>query len=93
MRSILTALSALLLLPKSLLAAGPTAAPIVVVADTRRVTGIMKYLSDTYNTNPWLFAVWAVVLTAVFGAFLGFLMDFIMMRTGLDLKSRKIVEH
>jgi hypothetical protein len=56
MRRILTALSALLLLPKTLLAAGPAAAPIVVVADTRRVTGILKYLSDTYNTNPWLFA-------------------------------------
>jgi hypothetical protein len=40
-----------------------------------------------------LFAVWAVVLTAAWGAILGVLMDFIMSRTGLDLKSRKIVEH
>jgi hypothetical protein len=29
----------------------------------------------------------------VWGAILGFLMDFIMERSGLDLKSRKILEH
>jgi hypothetical protein len=34
-----------------------------------------------------------VVLTAVYGCFLGVLMDFLLSRTGLDLKSRKIVEH
>jgi hypothetical protein len=84
---------ALLLLPSSLWAAGEKASALVVVADTRRVTGVMKYFSDLYNTNPWLFAVWAVFLTAAFGALLGTIMDFFMMRTGLDLKSRKIVEH
>jgi phage shock protein PspC (stress-responsive transcriptional regulator) len=63
------------------------------VADTRRVSGVLKYISNVYNTDPWLFALWAVVITAVWGAILGFLMDFIMERTGLDLKSRKIIEH
>jgi hypothetical protein len=29
----------------------------------------------------------------VWGGILGFLMDFIMERSGLDLKSRKILEH
>jgi len=82
-----------LLVPASVWAAGEKAASLVVVADTRRVTGIMKYFSDLYNTNIWLFAVWAVVLTAAMGSILGFLMDFIMARTGLDLKSRKIIEH
>jgi hypothetical protein len=38
-----------------------------------------------------MFAVWTVVLTVIMGCALGFLMDFIMSRTGLDLKSRKIV--
>jgi ABC-type Fe3+ transport system permease subunit len=84
---------ALFFLPSSVWAAGGGASALVVVADTRRVEGIMKYFSDLYNTNLWLFAVWAVVLTAAFGAVLGFGMDFIMMRTGLDLRSRKIVEH
>lgn len=74
-------------------AAGEKATNLVVVADTRRLTGIMKYFANLYNTNTLLFAVWAVVLTALWGAILGFLMDFLMARTGLDLKSRKIVEH
>ena len=91
---LLTFATALVLLaPEWVWAAGEKAASLVVVADTRRVTGVMKYFSDLYNTNIWLFAVWAVVLTAAMGATLGFLMDFIMARTGLDLKSRKIIEH
>jgi len=82
-----------LFLPDWALAGGKKATQLVVVADSRRVTGVMKYFSDLYNTNIWLFAVWAVVLTALCGSILGLLMDFIMGRTGLDLKSRKIVEH
>ena len=67
---------------------------LVVVADTRVVTNtFVRYLADTYNTNPWLFAVWATALTAAYGAFLGFFMDFLMKRIGIDLKSRIIVEH
>ncbi len=80
-------------LPDWVWAAGEKATNLVVVADTRRLTGIMKYFANLYNTNTLLFAVWAVVLTALWGAILGFLMDFLMARTGLDLKSRKIVEH
>ena len=83
-----------LALPDWVLAAGDKATALVVVADTRRVSsGILKYFANLYNTNPWLFAVWAVVLTAFYGGFLGFVMDKIMERTGLDLKSRKIIEH
>lgn len=83
----------LLLAPDWVWAAGEKATNLVVVADTRRLTGIMKYFANLYNTNTLLFAIWAVVLTALWGAILGFLMDFLMARTGLDLKSRKIVEH
>jgi hypothetical protein len=87
------AMLGVLLLPSWALAAGEKATNIVVVADTRRVTGFLKYLSNLYNTDVWMFATWAVVLTVVVGGTLGFLMDFIMERTGLDLKSRKIIEH
>ncbi|MBL7180312.1 MAG: hypothetical protein ISS65_08915 [Desulfobacterales bacterium] len=81
-------------LPAALWAGGEKAADLVVVADTRVLhSGIMKYFSDLYNTNIVLFAVWAVVLTAAYGCILGLLMDVIMSRTGLDLKSRKIIEH
>jgi ABC-type Fe3+ transport system permease subunit len=82
-----------LVVPAMALAAGDKATEIVVVADTRRITGILKYFSNLYNTNILLFAIWAVVLTAAYGCFLGVIMDFLMARTGLDLKSRKIIEH
>ena len=74
-------------------AGGGGDAPIVVVADTRVVHGILHYFSNLYNTNILLFAVWAVVLTAVYGVVLGLIIDKLMALTGLDLKSRKIVEH
>jgi hypothetical protein len=87
------AVTAALLLPSWALASGEAAGNLVVVADTRRVTGFLKYLSNLYNTDIWMYAVWAVVMTAALGCTLGFLMDFIMERTGLDLRSRKIIEH
>jgi ABC-type Fe3+ transport system permease subunit len=67
---------------------------IVVVADTRMVSnGFLKYIADTYNTNLPLFGLWAVALTAMYGGALGFLMDWLMSKTGLDLRNRKIIEH
>lgn len=89
----LAAVLGLALLPSLALAGGPKASDLVVVADTRVLSGTMLYFADLYNTNIVLFALWATVLTAMYGAFLGFIMDFIMSRTGLDLTSRKIVEH
>jgi ABC-type Fe3+ transport system permease subunit len=75
-------------------AGGGDVKEIVVVADTRVVkSGVLKYFADTYNANILVFAIWCVVLTAVYGVILGVVMDLIMSKTGLDLKSRKIVEH
>ena len=80
--------------PEWLWAAGQKAGELEEVTDTREISsGVMKYFANLYNTNIWLFAVWAVVLTAAYGCFLGWLMDKIMARTGLDLTSREIVEH
>ena len=94
-KKLLTIGSALCLsAPQMVSAAGEKATDLVVVADTRVLSdGIMKYFANLYNTDPIMFAVWAALLTAVYGCLLGFLMDKIMMRTGLDLKSRKLVEH
>jgi ABC-type Fe3+ transport system permease subunit len=92
---LLTAVSALtLLVPAAVWASGDKASALIVVADTRRVSSaIERYFADAYNTDPLMFAVYAVILTAVYGVFLGVFMDFLMSRTGLDLTSRKIVEH
>jgi hypothetical protein len=94
LRQVLVSSLGLLLSAGTVWAAGGPASELVVVADTRVISsGIMRYFADLYNTNTLLFAVWAVVLTAAYGCLLGVLMDVVMARTGLDLKSRKIVEH
>ncbi|MCB2185243.1 MAG: hypothetical protein KQJ78_02415 [Deltaproteobacteria bacterium] len=85
--------AALSLIPTWVLAAGDKATEIIVVADTRKLTGIMEYIANLYNENMWLFATWAVVLTTLLGVGLGIIMDFFMKRTGIDLSSREIVEH
>jgi hypothetical protein len=67
----------------------------VVVADTRLIDSSLVNVQSPISTTSTrcCFATWAVILTGAYGCFLGVLMDFIMSRTGLDLKSRKIVEH
>jgi len=82
-----------LLLPNWALASAEKAGDLVVVADTRHLSGFNLYIANLYNENQWLFAVWAVVLTSLLGVGLGLLMDLIMKRTGIDLSSRKIIEH
>lgn len=82
------------MIPSSLWAGGEAATDIVVVADTRMLDGgINHYFANLYNTDMLLFAIWAVVLTAGYGCFLGLVMDKLMSKTGLDLRSRKIIEH
>jgi len=81
------------LLP-SLARAAEGASDLVVVADTRVLKGFSLYMANLYNENVWMFAVWAVVLTALLGGILGVSMDLIMSRIGLDLgKSGGHVEH
>ena len=75
------------------MAAAERATDLVVVADTRELSGFNWYLAGIYNENPWLFAVWAVVLTTLLGLTLGLLMDLIMSRIGLNLGKADHVEH
>jgi hypothetical protein len=69
----------------SLARAAEGATDLVVVADTRVLKGFSLYLANLYNENVWMFATWAVVLTAFLGGVLGLSMDAIMRRVGLDL--------
>jgi hypothetical protein len=84
----------LLLVPDLVRAAGEAAPPLINVADTRKVDWAgTKFFLDLYNTDPIMFAVWCTILTTFMGVGLGVLTDQIMKRTGIDLSSRKIVEH
>ena len=91
---LLIAGAAAFLLPEALWAAGGSAEMLVVVADSRQVSsGVNRYLLDMYNTNPMGFGILCVITTAILGCGLGLITDFFMKMTGIDLKSRKIVEH
>jgi hypothetical protein len=83
-----------LLMPTWALAAGEKADMLVHVADDRVVqSGITKFFLHTYNTDPFMFGLLCTVITAVLGGGLGLITDQIMKRTGIDLTSRKLVEH
>lgn len=81
--------SLLFCLSASASAGGEKAADLVVVADTRVLEGINRYLADIYNHDMWLFAVYAVLFTSLLGVSLGLLMDQIMKRIGIDLGRKK----
>jgi hypothetical protein len=83
-----------LLIPDWALAAGPAADMLIHVADDRTVQwSFTKFWTHMYNTDPFMFGVWCTVITALLGGGLGLLTDQIMRHTGIDLTSRKLVEH
>ena len=80
-------------LPEIVLAAGPKAAPLVVVADTRKFTGWEAWWTNLYNESHLYFALLTVVLIPVIGLIFGILADLVMRTIGIDLASRDLAEH
>ncbi len=80
-------------IPGVALAAAAKGEALIVVADTRVISGVQLYFADLYNEDMWMFAVWSVVLTTALGMALGIIMDVLMKMTGIDLTKRSIVEH
>jgi hypothetical protein len=84
---------AILLLPELVAAAGPAAAPLVIVADTRNFTGWEAWWTNLYNESHILFALLTVIIIPVVGLCFGLLADVIMNWIGIDLKHRELAEH
>jgi hypothetical protein len=84
---------AVLLLPALTQAAGPPPANIVIVADTRKATGLLAWWADLYNESHLYFALLTVVLIPIIGVIFGTLADLVMSHIGIDLKSRELAEH
>ena len=82
-----------ILMPELVLAAGEKAAPLVVVADTRKFSGWMAWWTDLYNESHLYFALVTVVIIPIIGLMFGVLADIVMGHIGLDLKSRELAEH
>jgi len=81
-----------LLIPETVWAAEKEGKLLVHVCDTRGLSGIFLYFGNMYNTNLLMFGIWTVVVVTAMGSALGFGMDIIMARTGLDLTSRELEE-
>ena len=83
-----------LILPELALAAGGgEIAPLVIVADTRKLTGIMAWWANLYNESHLYFMILTVVLIPTIGVCFGVIADIVMSHIGIDLKSRELSEH
>jgi hypothetical protein len=84
---------ATLLLTNLALASGPKAAPLVIVADTRKFTGWEAWWTNLYNESHLYFALLTVAIIPIVGLIFGILADLVMSHIGIDLKSRELAEH
>jgi hypothetical protein len=77
----------------ALAAGGGNDAPIVIVADTRKLTGVLAWWSNLYNESHLQFMLLTIVIIPVTGVLFGLLADVIMSRIGIDLKSKDLPGH
>lgn len=82
-----------LLLPELAMAAGPKAAPLVMVADTRKFSGVEAWWTNLYNESHLYFALLTIAIIPTIGVLFGTLADLVMSHIGIDLKSRELAEH
>ena len=81
-----------LLLASLPLAAAETGGAIVIVADTRNLTGLRAWWANLYNESHLYFTLLTILVIPISGAVLGLVADFLMGKIGIDLKSRSLRE-
>ena len=74
-------------------AGGGEAGAIVFVADSRGATGWRAWITNLYNENLFYFALFTVFLIPTLAAILGSITNYILSRSGINLKSRVLAEH
>ena len=82
-----------LILPALVCAAGGPVAPMVLVADTRKLDGVMGWWANMYNESHIQFTLMTVVLIPLIGVIFGVIADIVMTWIGIDLKHRDLAEH
>jgi len=80
-----------LFFPAQLLA--EDASKLVMVVDTRKLTGIEAWWGGLYNEGHLEFAIITAITVPVIGVILGTLGDLVMSHLGIDLKNRALAEH
>jgi len=86
-------LTLILFAPSLSLAAGGGGAPIIIVADTRTLGGVMAWWANMYNESHVQFTILTIVLIPLTGVAFGVIADIIMGWIGIDLKNRELAEH
>ena len=84
---------AVLLLPSSLLAVGTEGGAVVIVADSRGLSGWRAWWMNLYNESHLLFAIMTILIIPAVALVLGRLTGLVMARLGINLKSRDLAEH
>jgi hypothetical protein len=79
--------------PGLLWASGEKVDTIVIVADTRYLSGILAWWGNLYNESHVYFMLLTVVLIPIIGVVFGLVADVVMGRMGIDLESRELAEH
>lgn len=92
-KKLISTLVLILCVPGLALAAGGGGAPIVLVADTRKLEGVMAWWANLYNESHLYFTLLTVILIPTIGVLFGVIADYLMHWIGLDLKSRDLAEH
>jgi hypothetical protein len=87
------ALVALALAPARLLAVEGGGGAMVVVADSRRYTGWAAWWINLYNESHVYFALVTILLIPSLALVLGKLTSWLLVRIGINLKSRELAEH
>ena len=66
---------------------------VVLVADSRRFTGLEAWWANLYNESHLYFALLTVLVIVALGLAMGQVTEWIMRRIGINLKSRVLAEH
>lgn len=93
MKRIWIAFTVFSLSAQAALAAGGGGQPIVIVADSRKLSGIMAWWANLYNESHAYFTLLTVIIIPVVGVIFGLLADLVMHFVGIDLSSRDLAEH
>lgn len=76
----------------SLALAAQKKADVVIVADTRKLDGLLYWWAEMYNESHLLFAIMTMLIIPFLGCILGWLADIVMNHIGIDLKHRELAE-
>lgn len=66
---------------------------LVVVAHTKGLSGLNLYWANLYNDNMFLFTILTGCILPIAGLVLGWIGDWLIRLTGIDVSKRELAEH